>query len=72
MEEGNQVHRIENDINLIQQVPPSNQSRKDPGGSQSIEYENDEEKIVCSRFPHLDMCACEISCEIALREINLF
>ena len=38
----------------------------------AIEYENDEDELVCGRFPHLDVCACDISCNIALKEINLF
>ena len=38
----------------------------------AIEYENDEDELICGRFPHLDVCACDISCNIALKEINLF
>lgn len=37
-----------------------------------LEYENEEDEIICGRFPHLDVCACDISCEHALKEINLF
>jgi|TARA_B110001450_G_C17427287_1_gene402395 hypothetical protein len=39
---------------------------------EQLEYENDEEEIICARFPHLDLCACEINSQIALKEINLF
>ena len=28
--------------------------------------------MICGRFPHMDVCACDIQCSIALREINLF
>jgi len=37
-----------------------------------VEYDNDEDELVCGRFPHLMVCACDISCYIALKEINLF
>ena len=66
---GSNMQQIENDINLIH----------DQDGQQKfderlpiVEYENDEDELVCGRFPHLDVCACEISCQIALKEINLF
>ncbi len=32
----------------------------------------EEEDLICGRFPHMDVCACDIQCLIALREINLF
>lgn len=35
-------------------------------------YAGEEDDIVCGRFPHMDTCACDIQCSIALREINLF
>jgi hypothetical protein len=35
-------------------------------------YNGEEDEIVCGRFPHMDLCACDIQCSIALREINLF
>ena len=38
----------------------------------ALEYEGDEDELICGRFPHLDVCACDISCSIALKEINLF
>ena len=37
-----------------------------------LQYEGDEEDIICGRFPHLQVCACEINSQIALKEINLF
>ena len=61
------VQRIENNINLIHQKQQSvnmNQS--------VVQYEGDEEDIVCGRFPHLSICACEINSAVALKEINLF
>ena len=61
-----QVHQIENDINLIQQ------QKDESGRGAQVEYENDEDELICGRFPHLDVCACEISCQVALKEINLF
>ena len=33
---------------------------------------DEEELVICGRFPHMDVCACDIQCQIALREINLF
>jgi hypothetical protein len=33
---------------------------------------DEEENILCGRFPHMESCACDIQCQIALREINLF
>ena len=46
------------------------------GGSEIVQpvvqYEGDEEDIVCGRFPHLSICACEINSAVALKEINLF
>ena len=35
-------------------------------------YAGEEEEVVCGRFPHMDVCACDIQCSIALKEINLF
>lgn len=35
-------------------------------------YGGEEEEIYCGRFPHMDLCACDIQCSIALRDINLF
>ena len=35
-------------------------------------YSGEEDNIICGRFPHMDVCACDIQCSIALREINLF
>ena len=54
------------DINFIQQ------QQSDRDKVPSVEYDNDEEELACGRFPHLDVCACDISCQIALKEINLF
>ena len=66
-----QVQQIENEINLIQQQQDtSNKFNSDRMAD--IEYENDEDKLICGRFPHLDVCACDINCQIALKEINLF
>jgi hypothetical protein len=64
---GNKVQQIENNINLVQGTE-YNDTDRIPG----VEYENDEDTIVCGRFPHLDVCVCEINCDIALKEINLF
>jgi protein-tyrosine phosphatase len=33
---------------------------------------DEENDLQCGRFPHMDQCACDIQCQIALREINLF
>lgn len=67
---GMHFQQIENEINLIhQQQMDNNQHHND---KMPLEYENEEDEIVCGRFPHLDVCACDISCEHALKEINLF
>ena len=55
------MQHVENDINFIQQEEKN-----------SLQYEGEEDAIVCARFPHLNVCACEIESSIALREINLF
>ena len=57
----NQMVHNENDINFIQQEEQN-----------AAAYEGDEEDITCARFPHLQVCACEINSQVALREINLF
>ena len=71
---GTQVQQIENDINLIQQQQQISSIRGDSKSGRMVaaEYQDDEEDIICARFPHLDVCACEISSDIALKEINLF
>ena len=35
-------------------------------------YAGEEEDVMCGRFPHMDICASDIQCSIALKEINLF
>ena len=35
-------------------------------------YNPDEENVICGRFPHLDVCACEHPCETAIPDITLF
>jgi hypothetical protein len=34
-------------------------------------YRGEEDEIACGRFPHLNFCACDIPCPIALKEIKL-
>jgi protein-tyrosine phosphatase len=68
---GTQVQEIENNINLYQQNQ-QDQMGAEPNERMPLEYENEEDEIVCGRFPHLDVCVCDISCEHALKEINLF
>lgn len=65
------VNQLQNEID--------HESGRNAGASQkyshrlpAIEYENDEDELICGRFPHLDVCACDISCAVALKEINLF
>ena len=61
------VQRIENGINLIHEKgAPVEMS------ASMVQYEGDEEDIVCGRFPHLSICACDINSAVALKEINLF
>lgn len=43
-----------------------------PNQNEIGKYSGEEDEIVCGRFPHMDVCACDIQCSIALREINLF
>ena len=33
---------------------------------------DDEANIVCGRFPHMSICACDIDCSIAIKQISLF
>ena len=54
----------ENEINFIQQ-------QEDEEGKPQI-YEGDEEDIICGRFPHLQVCACEVNTALALKQITLF
>ena len=67
MELPTDVQRIENNINLIHQ-----KEQPDDLAQPVVQYEGDEEDIVCGRFPHLSLCACEINSAVALKEINLF
>lgn len=50
-----ELRQVDNDINFIQEQ--NNAPAEDMG-----RYENDEDELICGRFPHLDVCACEISC----------
>ena len=34
-------------------------------------YQGEEDDITCGRFPHLDVCGCDIQTVIALKAINL-
>ena len=34
-------------------------------------YQGEEDDITCGRFPHLDVCGCDIPCLIAQKEIRL-
>jgi hypothetical protein len=46
--DGTQMQLIENDINLIQQQQDRSQSQ-----CMQLQYEGDEQDIICGRFPHL-------------------
>jgi hypothetical protein len=35
-------------------------------------YKGEDEVLVCGRFPHMDMCACDVDCQTAVRDITLF
>ena len=34
-------------------------------------YNGEEEGIICGRFPHMDMCACDVDCSEAIPDITL-
>jgi hypothetical protein len=55
--------------NRSQNLISSHSKKSAPKHAINGDEEND---IVCGRFPHMDVCACDIQCQIALREINLF
>jgi len=63
------VNQLQNEIDHVNKAGAS---QKFSSRVPAIEYENDEDELICGRFPHLDVCACDISCAIALKEINLF
>ena len=56
--QGAHMEHVENDINFIQQASATGEGQTASG---AVEYEGDEEDIVCGRFPHLQVCACEIN-----------
>lgn len=31
----------------------------------------EEESSLCARFPHMSTCACDVDCQLAIREISL-
>jgi hypothetical protein len=33
---------------------------------------SEEANIVCGRFPHMSVCACDIDCSVAIKQISLF
>lgn len=39
---------------------------------QEARNEYREEQSACGRFPHMAICACEIDCSIAIKQISLF
>ena len=51
----------------------SERSRQQSRRNDAPQLNGDEEDgLVCGRFPHMQICACDIQCSIALSEINLF
>ena len=51
----------------------SERSRQQSRRNEAPQLNGDEEDgLVCGRFPHMQICACDIQCSIALSEINLF
>lgn len=36
------------------------------------EYNDEEESTPCARFPHMAVCACDVDCQTAVKEIQLF
>ena len=65
--QGAEMQHVENNINFIQQAANGAVEARE-----GVEYEGDEEGIICGRFPHLEVCACEVNSAVALKEINLF
>jgi protein-tyrosine phosphatase len=35
-------------------------------------YQQEDENVVCGRFPHLDICACEYNCQETIGDISLY
>ena len=35
-------------------------------------YNPEEENVICGRFPHLDVCACDVACGQGIPDITLF
>lgn len=66
--------REEDDLDIISQ--PQEEGKESYSGSNKqsaalLRYNGEEDDITCGRFPHLDVCGCDIPCFIALKEIKL-
>lgn len=66
--------RDEDNLDIISQ-PRDEQQRSEAGSNKQsgalLRYNGEEEDVTCGRFPHLDVCGCDIPCFIALKEIKL-
>ncbi|CAI2379067.1 unnamed protein product [Moneuplotes crassus] len=64
--------RADDEIDIISQ--PQQDGKENEENKQSaalLQYNGEEDDIICGRFPHLDVCGCEIPSFIALKEIKL-
>ena len=68
-----QVQKILTPPIAKQESNPTEGSRQQSRREATPMLNGDEENgLVCGRFPHMQICACDIQCSIALSEINLF
>ncbi len=68
-----QVQKILTPPIAKQESNPTERSRQQSRREAPPMLNGDEENgLVCGRFPHMQICACDIQCSIALSEINLF
>ena len=66
--------REEDDLEIISQPVEEGKETESVKNKQSVallKYNGEEDDIICGRFPHLDVCGCDIPCFIALKEIKL-
>ena len=69
--------REDDDLEIISHSPEDDNEANESQtpvkkqNSALVRYGGEEDDIACGRFPHLDVCGCDIPCFIALKEIRL-
>ena len=66
--------RADDEIDIVSQPLEEGKENEEGSNKQSaalLRYNGEEDDITCGRFPHLDICGCDIPCFIALKEIKL-